>query len=53
MWVGNNKDPGSVQENLFPVHENRESWFDGNAIETIAWATVQTTQPLTRDSGFQ
>lgn len=47
------KGPGGLQGSLSPVRGNLESRYDGNAIETAGRASVQTTQPFTRDFQFQ
>lgn len=42
----------SVKENPPSVPGNLDSGYAGNVIETVAWATVQTSQSLIGDVRF-
>ena len=47
------QSPGSLQGNLTPFHGSPESWYDGNAIETLDGLLSRPLRPFTRDFEFK
>lgn len=52
VGVGVGTVPGSLQENLSPFRGNPDSWYDGNAIETLDGPLSRPLRPFTRDFEF-
>lgn len=47
------QSPGSLQGNLTPFHGNPESWYDGNAVETLDGLLSRPLGPFSRYLKFK